>query len=67
MAESSKKLKSSNLFSLFILSSSRSRSALLVLPELLSKNSLFVGQLYEENHPRFGSCFDLLYKLTYKQ
>ena len=46
MAESSKKLKSSNAFSLFIVCSNRTRSAL--VRELLSNNSLFVGQLYED-------------------
>ena len=46
MAESLKKLKTSNLFSLFIVSSNRNRSAL--VRELLCNNSLFVGQLYED-------------------
>ena len=46
MAESWKKLKTSNLFSLFIVSSNRNRSAL--VHELLSNNSLFVGQSYED-------------------
>ena len=46
MAESSKKLKSSNMFSLIIVCSNRNRSAL--VRELLSNNSLFVGQLYED-------------------
>ena len=46
MAESSKKLKSSNVFSLFIVGSNRNRSAL--VREWLSNNSLFVGQLYED-------------------
>ena len=46
MAESWKNLKTSNLFSLFIVSSNRNRSAL--LRELLCNNSLFVGQLYED-------------------
>ena len=43
MAESWKKL---NLFSSFIVSSNRNRSAL--VRELLCNNSLFVGQLYED-------------------
>ena len=43
MAESWKKLKTSNLFSSFILSSNRNRSAL--VRELLCNNSLFGGQL----------------------
>ena len=46
MAESSKKLKSFNVFSLFIVCSNRNRSAL--VRELLSNNSLFVGQLFED-------------------
>ena len=46
MAESWKKLKTSNLFSLFIVCSNRNRSAL--VRELLSNNSLFVGQLYDD-------------------
>ena len=46
MAESWKKLKTSNLFSSFIVSSNRNRSAL--VRELLCNNSLFVGQLYED-------------------
>ena len=46
MAESWKKLKTSNLFSPFIVCSNRNRSAL--VRELLSNNSLFVGQLYED-------------------
>ena len=46
MAESLKKLKTSNLFSSFIVSSNRNRSAL--VRELFCNNSLFVGQLYED-------------------
>ena len=46
IAESWKKLKTSNLFSLSIVSSNRSRSAL--VRELLCNNSMFVGQLYED-------------------
>ena len=46
MAESSKTLLSSNVFSLFIVFYNRNRSAL--VRELLSNNSLFVGQLYED-------------------
>ena len=46
MAESWKKLKTSNLFSSFIVCSNRKRSAL--VRELLSNNSLFVGQLYDD-------------------
>ena len=46
MAESSKKLKSSDLILSFLVCSNRNRSAL--VRELLSNNSLFVGQLYED-------------------
>ena len=46
MAESWKKLNTSNLFSSFIVSSNRNRSALVC--ELLCNNSLFVGQLSED-------------------
>ena len=46
MAESSTILKSSNVFSLFIVCSNRKRSSL--VRELLSNNSLFVGLLYED-------------------
>ena len=46
MGESWKKLKTSNLFSSFIMSSNRNRSAL--VRELLCNNSLFVGQLFED-------------------
>ena len=45
-AESWKKLKTSNVFSSFIVGKNRNRSALLC--ELLSNNSLFVGQLNED-------------------
>ena len=43
MAESWKKLKTSNMFSMFIVCLNRNRSAL--VSDLLSNNSLFVGQL----------------------
>ena len=46
MAESCKELKTSTLFSLFIVSSNQNRSTLVC--ELLCSNSLFVGQLYED-------------------
>ena len=46
MVGSWKKLKTSNLFSSFIVGSNRNRSAL--VHELLCNNSLFVGQLYED-------------------
>ena len=46
MAESWKKLMTSNLFSPFSVYSNRNRSARVC--ELLSNNSLFVGQLYDD-------------------
>ena len=46
MAERWKKLKTSNVFSSFIVCYNRNRSA--PVRELLSNNSLFVGQLYED-------------------
>ena len=46
MAESWKKLKTSNVFLSFIVCYNRNRSA--PLRELLSNNSLFVGQLYDD-------------------
>ena len=45
MAESWKKLKNSNVFSLFVCKNQK-RSAL--VHELLHNNSLFVGQLYKD-------------------
>ena len=44
MAENWKKLKTSNVFSSFIVCQNRNRSA--PVRELLNNNSLFVGQLY---------------------
>ena len=46
MAESWKKLKTSDVFSLFTVCKNRNRLAL--VRELLSNNSLFVGQLKED-------------------
>ena len=46
MAEIWKKLKTSNVFSSFIVCKNRNRSA--IMRELLSNNSLFAGQLYED-------------------
>ena len=46
MAESWKKLETSNVFSSFIVYENRNRSA--PLRELLSNNSLFVGQLNDD-------------------
>ena len=66
MAESSKKLKSSNVFSLFILCSNRNRSAL--MRELLSNNSLFVGQLYEDKSLALRARYLIFFlQLTSKQ
>ena len=46
MAESWKKLKTSNVCSSFVVCLNQNRSAL--VRKLLSNNSLFVGQLYKE-------------------
>ena len=46
MAESWKKLKPSNVFLSFNACSNPNRSAL--VPELLNKNSMLVGQLYKD-------------------
>ena len=46
MAESWKKLKTSDVFLSFIVCWNRNRSA--PVRDLLSNNSLFVGQLYED-------------------
>ena len=46
MAESWKKMKTSNVFPSFIVCKNRNRSA--PVRELLSNNSLFVGQLYKD-------------------
>ena len=54
MAESSKKLKSSYLILSFLFCSNRNRSAL--VRELLSNNSLFVGQLYEDKYILMPAC-----------
>ena len=64
MAESSKKLKSSNVFSLYILCSNRNRSAL--VHELLSNNSLFVGRLYENKSHALRTRDMILLQLTSK-
>ena len=59
MAESWKKLKTSNLFSSFIVSSNRNRSA--VVRELLCNNSLFVGQSYEDKSLKYPLVVASLY------
>ena len=61
MAESWKKLKTSNLFSSFFVSSNRNRSAL--VRELLCNNSLFVGQMYEDKYLALRSR-DLIFFTT---
>ena len=48
-----KKLKSSNLFSSFIVSSNRKRPGL--VREFLCNNSLFVGRLYEDKSLALGA------------
>ena len=58
MAESWKKLMTSNVFSLFIVRKNRNRSA--PVRELLSNNSLFVGQLYEDKSLALHAC-DLIF------
>ena len=55
MAESWKKLKTSNVVSSFIVCSNRNRSAL--VRDLLCNNSQFVGQLYEDDHSRCALVF----------
>ena len=61
LAESLKKLKSSDVFSLFIVCSNGNRSAL--VRELFSNNSLFVGQLYEDKSLALRAS-DLIYFTT---
>ena len=59
--ESWKKLKTSNVFSPFIVCSNRNRSAL--VHELLSINSLLVGQMYEDKSLALHVC-DLIFFTT---
>ena len=61
MGKSWKKLKASNLFSSFIVSSNRNRSSLVRV--LLCNNSLFVGQLYEDKSLALRAR-DLIYFLN---
>ena len=61
MAESLKKLKTSNVIWPFIVCLKRNRSAL--VRELLSNNSVFVGQLYEDKSLTLGAC-DLIFFAT---
>ena len=61
MAERWKKLLTSNVFSSFIVCENRNRSA--PLRELLSNNSLFVGQLYEDKSLALRAC-DLIFFTT---
>ena len=64
MVESWKNLKTSNVVSSFIACSNRNRSAL--VHELLSNNSLFVGQLYEYKSLALRAR-DLIFRTTYLQ
>ena len=61
MTVSWKKLKPSNVFSSFIVHSNRSRSALVC--DLLSYNSLFIDQLYEDKSLARRVC-DLIFFAT---
>ena len=61
IADSWKELKTSNLFSLFIVCSNRNRSALVC--KLLSNNSLFVGHLYDDKSLALRAR-DLIYFTT---
>ena len=61
MAENWKKLKTSNVFSSFTVCLNRNRSA--PVRELLSNNSLFVGQLYEDKSLALHTC-DLIFFTT---
>ena len=54
MAESWKKLVTSNVFPSFIVCKNLNRSAL--VGELLSNNSLFVGQLYKDKSLALCAC-----------
>ena len=58
MAENWKKLKTLNVVSSFIICSNRKRSAL--VREMLSNNSLCVGQLYEDKSLALRAC-DLIF------
>ena len=60
MAESWKKLKTSNVFSSFIVCSNQNRSVLVC--EMMSNNFLFVGQLYEDKSLTLQAC-DLIFIL----
>ena len=60
-----KKLKSSNVILSFIVCSNRNRSAL--VRELLSNNSLFVGQLYEDKSLALRAHDLIFLQLTSKQ
>ena len=60
MAVNWKRLKTSNVLSSFIVCQNRNRSA--PVRELLSNNSLFVGQLYDDKSlALLAREFDLLY------
>ena len=59
------KLKTSNEFSSYIACKNRNRSAL--VRELLSNNSLFVGQLYEDKYSPCAPVIRSFLQLTSKQ
>ena len=61
MAERWKKLKTSNLFSPFIVCLIRNRLA--IVRELLSNNSLLIGQLYYDKSPALHA-HDLIFFTT---
>ena len=61
MAESWKKLKTTDVVSLFIICLNSNRSAL--VHDLLSNNSLFGGQLYEDKLLALRPC-DLIFFTT---
>ena len=62
MVESWKKLKTSNVFSLFIVCLNRNKPAL--VRELICINSLFVGQLYEDKSRALLRARDLIFFTT---
>ena len=64
MVESWKKLKTSNVFSSFFVCQNRNGSA--PVRELLSNNSLLVGQLYEDKSLALRAR-DLIFFTTYLQ
>ena len=65
MVESQKKLKTSNVFSSFIVYKNQNRSAL--LRELWNNNLLFVGQLYEDKYSYYVLMIWFSLQLTSEQ